>query len=237
MRYAATRYTPLARKYGLDVWEIASAAFIAMLGEATRRARNPWSVVTHAVQRTCGVETRANGMLVSPNQMRHMSRYAGLHDAIRFAERENLADYHPAFAVAPDIDDGDDDSSEDAARVTAALSETVRLFGLAGWNWTLATDCIEHVAYRLADLHSRANASEVLRRDHVIPAVLGVPPRSWTALVRIVLGRPESEHAGTLRGDGVLLRLLSGDTPESLQSDAELGDTIRAACPRTFSKQ
>lgn len=65
MRYTAVKYRPLARKHGLDPWEIASAAFEVMLAPSTREADNPWAVVTRAVQITCNVEVRAAGMLVS----------------------------------------------------------------------------------------------------------------------------------------------------------------------------
>lgn len=125
MRYTAVKYRPLARKHGLDPWEIASAAFEVMLAPSTREADNPWAVVTRAVQITCNVEVRAAGMLVSSGKVRHTSRIATFHDAIRFAEREHLADYHPAFAVNSATDDEDDTDDGDPARVAAALSETV----------------------------------------------------------------------------------------------------------------
>ena len=85
MLYTAVRYRRLAHKYGLDAWEVASAAFEVMLAPSTRKAHNPWAVVTRAVQITCGVEIRAAGMLVSSGKVRHTSRIAGFHDAIRFA--------------------------------------------------------------------------------------------------------------------------------------------------------
>lgn len=231
MRYTAERYRRLARKYALDEWEIASAAFEVMLAPSTRNAGNPWAVVTRAVQITCGVEVRAAGMLVSPSKMRHMSRFTGFHDAIRFAERENLADYHPAFAVNSATDEEEDFDGGDRVRVAAVLSEIVGLFASVGWDAVLVTDCIEHVAYRFGDLTSRPNAVEVLRRDRAISALLGVPPRSWAALLRIVLGHPAPKHAGTATGDGVLLRLLSGEPLDSLRCDAGLMAAIWAANP------
>lgn len=229
MRYTADRYRRLARKYGLDEWEIASAAFEVMFAPSTRNAGNPWAVVTRAMKITCGVEVRAAGMLISPSKMHHMSRFTGFHDAIRFAERENLADYHPAFAVTPTTDEQED--SGDRARVAAVLSEIVGLFASAGWDAVLVTDCIEHVACRLGDLTSRANAVEVLRRDRAISTLLGMPPRSWAALLRIVLGHPAPKHAGTATGDGVLLRLLSGEPLDSLRCDTSLMAAIWAAKP------
>jgi len=235
MRYTAVRYRPLAQKHGLDPWEIASAAFEVMLAASTRKARNPWAVVTRAVQITCGVEIRAAGMLVSSGKVRHTSRIAGFHDAIRFADREHLADYHSAFAVKPADDDEDDPENADRARVATALSAIVELFASTGWGAVLVADCVEHVAYRLADLTSRANAVEVLRRDHTISVLFDIPAKSWSALLRIVLGHPDRKYAGTPTGDGVLLRLLDGEPLDSLRRDTGLLAAIWAAKPRTGS--
>lgn len=229
MRYTAVKYRPLARKHGLDAWEIASAAFEVMLAPATRNAGNPWAVVTRAVQITCHAETRAAGILTSASKVRHTVRIIGFHDAVRFAERERLADYHPAFAHDPDTDDTDE--SEPETRVAALLSATVALFASVGWDAALVANCVEQVAYRLADLSSRQRGVEVLRRDRTVPVALGLPPRSWSALLRIVLGHPDPKHAGTLVGDGVLLRLLSGESLEALRGDDALTETIRAANP------
>lgn len=230
MRYTAVRYRPLAQKHDLDPWEIASAAFEVMLAPSTWKARNPWAVVTRAVQITCGVEIRAAGMLVSSGKVRHTSRITGFHDAIRFAERENLADYHPAFAVSPATDD-EDDSNDVRTRVAAAMSAIVELFASTGWDAVLVADCVEHVAYRLADLTSRANAVEVLRRDHAISLLFDIPAKSWAALLRIVLGHPDRKHAGTPTGDGILLRLLDGEPLDSLRCDTGLLAAIWAAKP------
>lgn len=233
MRYTAVRYRPLAQKHGLDPWEIASAAFEVMLAPSTRKARNPWAVVTRAVQITCNVEVRAAGMMVSPGKVRHTARIAEFHDALRFAEREHLADYHPAFAVSHATDDEDDPENAVRTRVAAALSAIVELFASTGWDAVLVADCVEHVAYRLADLTSRPNAVEVLRRDHAISVLLDIPTKSWAALLRIVLGHPDRKHAGTPTGDGILLRLLGGEPLDSLRCDTRLLAAIWAAKPRT----
>lgn len=147
---------------------------------------------------------------------------------MRFAERERLADYHPAFTHH---DEGDADESEHEARVVALLSATVALFVSAGWDAVLIAECVEHVAYRLADLSSRQRGVEVLRRDRAIPVLLGLPSRSWSALLRIVLGHPDPKHAGSPVGDGVLLRLLNGETLDALRCDEALMKIIRAANP------
>ncbi|WP_426936333.1 exopolyphosphatase [Brevibacterium sp. LE-L] len=229
MRYAAVRYQRLARRYGLDAWEVASMAFEVMLAPSTRNAGNPWAVVTRAVQISCGVEVRAAGLLVATSKARRTPRIAGFHDAVRFADREGLTDYHPAFAVTPD--DDYPEPGEDDGPVAAVLSEVVALFELEGWDAALVADCVEHVAYRLADLPSRSRAVEVLRRDRTMPVLLGLPPRSWTALLRIVLGHHAPKHTGTPTGDGVLLRLLSGEPPECLRDDDALRGAVCAARP------
>ena len=53
--------------------------------------------------------------------MRHTARIVGFHDAVRFAERERLADHHPAFAHNPGNDDAD--TSEHEVRAVALRYE------------------------------------------------------------------------------------------------------------------
>jgi hypothetical protein len=191
------------------------------------------AVVTRAVQVTCSAEARAAGLLVSTAKARRTSSLARFHDAIRFAEREHLTDYHPAFHTNPaSSQDTDDHAGDDSAgRVAAAVSDTAGLFVSLGWEPALAEDAVAYVAWRLGDLSSRSRALEVLRRDRDVPARLGLPFRSWTALLRIVLGHPDPKHTGTPMGDGVLLRLLNGEPLHSLRGDPRLVAAIRAANP------
>lgn len=98
----------------------------------------------------------------------------------------------------------------------------------------LVTGCIEQVAYRLRDLTSRPNGVEVLRQDGAISALLGIPPKSWAALLRIVLGHLVPKHAVTATGDGVLLRLLSGEPLDALRCDTGL---LAAMCAANSDKQ
>ena len=62
--------TPEMAGYFVDA--DASAAFEAMRTPATRRADDPWAVVTRAVQVTCIAEERGNGLLCSPHQARRV---------------------------------------------------------------------------------------------------------------------------------------------------------------------
>lgn len=209
IRYTAFRYQQLARKYDMDAWEVTSSVFEVMLTHSVRAARNPWAVVMRTVQITCDAEKRAAGLLAATSKVRRPDRIAAFHEAVWFAERANLANYHLALAVNPIGDDAE--WSQVDEHVTTVLVETVGLFVPEGWDGVLAADCVEHVAYRLGDLASRAIALESLRRDRAVPGLLGVPPRSWTSLLRVVLGNSEPKHQGTPIGDGVLLRSLSGD--------------------------
>ena len=61
----------------------------------------------------------------------------------------------------------------------------------------------------------------------------GQRPVVAAALLRIVLGHPDRKHAGTPTGDGILLRLLSGEPLDSLRCDTGLLAAIWTAKPRT----
>ena len=190
MEHAASKYAALARKHGLDPWEAASAAFEAMRGAATRRAEDPWAVITRAVQVTCTAEERGNGLLCSVHQARR-PRYSVFHDAERFSDRENpLPDYHPAFRFDPFTDDEPDDEDpapERAVNVTAAIEDTIAFLTRVGWEPETARAAVEYVTARLTEASSRASAFEVLRRDRQARALLDLPGASWTALLRACL--------------------------------------------------
>ncbi len=225
MRHAAQKYAALARKHGLDPWEAAAAAFDAMRSPSTRRAQDPWAMVTRAVQVTCIAEAKANGMLCSVHQARR-PRFSGFHDAQRFSDRENLlTDYHPAFQVTPFEDDDDSEPSaspEGSTGVESAVEDTIALFTLLGWHPATARAGVEYVCGRLAESSSRGSAFEALRRDYHARALLGIPARSWLAMLRAILGNPDPDMAHTDAGRGVLLRLLIGEPLRSLLTDDAL---------------
>ena len=235
MEHAASKYAALARKHGLDPWEAASAAFEAMRGAATRRAEDPWAVITRAVQVTCTAEERGNGLLCSVHQARR-PRYSVFHDAERFSDRENpLPDYHPAFRFDPFTDDEPDDEDpapERAVNVTAAIEDTIAFLTRVGWEPETARAAVEYVTARLTEASSRASAFEVLRRDRQARALLYLPGASWTALLRAVLGVPDPALAHTNAGRGMLRRLLIGQPLRALLTDDDLVITAGLAAPR-----
>lgn len=232
MQHAAQKYAALAKKHGLDPWEAASAAFEAMRGAATRRADDPWAVVTRAVKVTCIGEERGNGLLCSVHQARR-PRYSVFHDAERFSDRENpLTDYHPAFHVTPFTDTDEADAGPGSVvDVGSAVEDTITLFCLLGWEPETARAAVEYVTARLAEAASRTSAFEGLRRDRQARALLDLPGASWSTLLRIVLGAPDPALAHTNAGRGVLLRLLIGEPLRALLTDDDLVLAVGLAAP------
>ncbi|WP_137843361.1 hypothetical protein [Microbacterium sp. 2FI] len=229
MRHAADRYAALARKHGLDPWEAAAAAFDAMRSPSIRRADDPWAMVTRAVQITCIAEERARGLLCSVHQARR-PRYSVFHDAERFSDRENpLLEYHPAFRTEP----FDVEPSAQAESVGSAVEDAIALFTLLGWQPERARSAIEYVCTRLADSSSRSSAFESLRRDYNARALLDVPQRAWTAMLRVLLGNPDPSLAHTAVGRGILLRLLVGEPLRTLLSDEQIVGEMTGSMPRS----
>ncbi|WP_453983928.1 hypothetical protein [Brevibacterium casei] len=247
MAHTATKYEPLARKHGLDPWEAASAAFKVMITRATREARDPWAVITHAVRITCIFEERAQGLLCSVHQARrpHVSAF---HDPERFSDRENpLTDYHPAFHITDPHNHDTGDAETDAAgagsdgdgqgsdracmSAGSAAEDAIALFALLGWDPATARTGVEHVCAALTKTGTRQAAYEALRRDKHTRALLDIPRSSWTALLRALLGHPHPAYAATTAGRGVLLRLLIGETLPVLLRDDDLILSISLAAP------
>lgn len=234
MAYTAEKYAPLARKHGLDPWEAATAAFDAMQNRSTREADDPWAMLTHAVRITCIFEERAQGLLCSVHQARrpHVSMF---HDPERFGDRENpLTDYHLAFHFTDDTDQDQDQCNESGRACMSASSaaeDAIALLGLLGWPPETARAAVEHVCGALTKAGARQAGYEALRRDRHARALLDLPARSWTALLRALLGNPDPAYAATSAGRGVLLRLLIGETLPVLLRDDDLVLALSLAAP------
>lgn len=65
------KYRRLALKWHRDEADAAHAAFLAVIASNTRRADDPWAIVTTAVSRTLKAETRADRHLISTERARH----------------------------------------------------------------------------------------------------------------------------------------------------------------------
>ncbi len=237
MAFAAEKYAALARKHGLDPWEAAAAAFDVMRTRAAQNADDPWAVITHAVRITCIAEERAQGLLCSVHQARrpHISAF---HDPERFSDRDNpLTDYHPSLQSTDDPGSADlaDDlvsvSPEPRTSAQTAVDHAVRFLVLLGWPPETARAGVEHVCAALAKSGSRRTAYESLRRDRYARALLDVPGRSWSVLLRTLLGNPHPAYAATSAGRGVLLRLLIGESLPILLRDDDLVLAVSLAAP------
>lgn len=237
--YAAEKYAALAREHGLDPWEAASAAFEAMRNESTRTARDPWAVVTHAVQLSCMAEERGQGLLCSTHQARR-KKYEAFHDPERISDRETpLPDYHPSFQVYDHIDDPDlndrgestEAASEEAMSALNAVDESVALFIGLGWPADMARTAIHYVTTALSRTHSRMAVYEGLRRDKYALAFLDIPQNSWRVLLHALLGYPHPALQATPAGRGILMRLVIGEPIRSILHDEDLILAIALAAP------
>jgi len=244
MQFVATKYEKLARKHGLDRWEVASAAFDIMRAASTRNAENPWKVVGRALKVTCWAEERARGLLCSTHQARRES-VSRNHDAERISDREHpITNYHPAFHV-PDPTDALEDEHDGfdpegplpqhaGSRTTAAqaMHRAVWLFAHLGWHEDTARAVTEHVCQALTKHGNRHATFEVLRRDRHARALLDLPKSSWQAALKVLLGTTNPALAATAAGRGLLLRLVIGEPVEVLLHDDELVLAISLAAPR-----
>lgn len=224
MRYARDKYAALAVKHRLDPWEAASAAFRAMINPATRDARDPWAVITHAVRIACSVEERSQGLLCTPHKARR-SRFAEFHDPERFSDRDlPITDYHPAFAILESrFDDIEATGPEPASTsVQQAIDAAITLLTLLGWPSETSQNVVEHVCDALTKAGTRQAAYQALRSDRQTPVLMDLPRPAWSALLRALLGSPEPAHVAMPLGRGVLLRLLIGETLPVLLDDDDL---------------
>lgn len=228
MSYTMEKYGALARKHGYEPAEAAIAAFDAMQTRAVRVAEDPWAVVTHAVELTLFYEQRAEGLLCSNHQARRECD-VDRHDAMRFSDRESeLADFHPAFAIAApqdavgDADEEEPDEADEPTNAYFALDDAVSVFVALRWPEDVTRMAIEYICSRLVRSGNRATAFEALRRDRRPWAMLDVGQDEWLVFLRVILGNQHPDRRHTATGRGMLLRLVIGDQPEDLLDDRSL---------------
>ncbi|GAA0035845.1 MULTISPECIES: hypothetical protein [Brevibacterium] len=238
MEFAADKYRALARKHKLDTWEAVTAAFDAMQNRSTREANDPWAIITHAVRITCVYEERAQGLLCSVHQARR-AHVSAFHDPERFSERDTaLADYHPAFHTTdlrpsdlePEPRDGLG-SAQACISAGSAAEDAIAMLCLLHWPTDTARAAVEHVCGALMKAGTRQSAYETLRRDRHARALLDLPRRSWSALLKALLGNPHPAYVATSSGRGILLRLLLGETLDLLLRDDDLILALALAAP------
>lgn len=231
MTYTIQKYRSLALKHHCQPEDSATAAFEAMRTGAVRRARDPWAVVTRAVQVTMIAEERANGLLCSPAQARR-THVSCNHDARRFSDSDaDLLEFHPALRadntpVAPPP------SSELRTGAFEAVEQAIALFVALGWPLNLATCALDYIAARLIECGSRGTTHAMLRRDESARALLDLDRTAWATLLRLTLGAQRPALKCTYAGHGILLQLLIGDSILDLLTDDDLIVEISQTAPR-----
>lgn len=239
MEYATRKYTALAHKHHLEPQDAAYAAFNILRTDAVRFARDPWAVVTRAVQIALIAEDRANGLLCSSHQARR-AEVSAHHDAERFSDREvSVLEYHPAFQVPADVDvlseqagmADEDRTTRPRVTMAEALEMTARLFVALDWPEQTIRHAIGYIAARLIESGNRVTAHEGLRKDRLALVALDLTQPTWSTLLTIVLGNPHPDHEHTRLGHGIWWRLLLGATPTCLLAEDDLVRTISEAAP------
>ncbi|MFD6175531.1 MULTISPECIES: hypothetical protein [unclassified Isoptericola] len=234
LRHCVERYRGLARKYGQTGEDAATAAYEALTAPATRWARDPWGVVTQAVQRTLQAEHRANGLLCGVEQARHLM-HEPLFDAQRFAEHVSVE-----RELAAD-DTGVDNSVLGAAVVEGrsarfvpaadALAEAVRVFSFCGWPADVARCALELICSRLVEAGQRRRAFEYLRRHREGWGHLDLSQEQWTRVLTVVLGAQNPDLAATDLGRGLLWRLVVGQSREEICEDVRVTSALAMSAP------
>src|SRR5699024_196141 len=233
--FTAHHYTPLARNHGLDPWDATSAAFDVMPTRAGRAPDDPCALMTPALRLTCLFQARPQRPL-RPVQQARSAHISAFHDPERFSDRETpLTDYHSAFHIpaadAPDAPDQTPASARASTTAGSAVEDAIALFTLLDWPADIARAAVEHVCAALTRAGTRQAAYEALRRDKHARALLDIPGRSWTALLKALLGHPHPAYTATGTGRGVLLRLLIGESLPVLLRDDDLVLSISLAAP------
>lgn len=202
LRFAQRRYAPLARSWGRPVDDVPAAAFEVMRLGSTLRARDPWAVVTRAVELSLAADAHAERMLISPEHARRPDRRPEILPARAGEHTEALAAHASTPPAPPHVD-----------RVVATCAVVL---AVAGWPLDLAEDVTWWLADRIADLGSQESALDTLRRDQLMPRRFGLRPGQWLRLLHLLIGTP-GEPA-----PGLIVRALVGEPIARLLTDAGL---------------
>ncbi|AYY12996.1 hypothetical protein EF847_10070 [Actinobacteria bacterium YIM 96077] len=220
LELAQKRFAPVAQAWHRPPEDATYAAFLAMRGRSARTARDPWGVVTRAVELAMQAETYGERLLISPERARRPVH--------RPAEAPMRAGEHEEFlydivategSVAGRSDDG----------VERLIATCAAFLVVAGWPHARARRVVEYVSMRAADMGSRESALDALRRDNVTRLHLGLSHSAWNTLVGLLIGaKPRVGSTATL---GVFARVLLGDQLGDLLRDTDLLDQAQLTCP------
>lgn len=213
------KYALLARKWDRDPDEAVSAAFVVLRAEATRRARDPWAVVTDAVAKTLKAEAHAEWLLISTDRARRPGLIAQERPVRASGDEEYLT-----RIAAPTVTGSDDDDG------LGWLADTlVGILAGLGWPADVAEGCVDYVLDHVIRAGRRETAFDELRRDITLLALYELPRESWLTLLRVLLGG--TGQTGTLARRGMIGRLLLGETAGDLLADDALVIALSDAAP------
>ncbi len=176
--YTVAKYERLCRKWDRDPAEAAAAAFHAMQGDYILTAAAPWAIVTIAVRNAVIAEAQAEKLLIAPDRARQKDT-TGWEAPVRAGEYDD-------FLLGPAMPQATPDA--DSPLLARIQHLTTQFFVILGWPEPVAAAAIEYVLTRTLAVMDADRAQESLRRDDSMPALLDLPPGSWRALVRILLG-------------------------------------------------
>lgn len=219
LTYAAQKYAPLARTWHRDSADVMYEAFVAMRAPGTAHARDPWAVVTRAVELGVAAEAHAERMLTSADKARRPGLRPAA-DPVRAGEYQEL--FYDVLSCA---------DSHDEDRAGRALVRTAAVFlVMTGWPPRTVEAAVSYVCERLGSLSSSDSAMEVLRKDQVMALRLGWSTHAWNGLLRLLLGQPRELEANSL---GVIGRILLGARVGELMADQDLVAISRTAAARS----
>lgn len=220
LAFIVEKYAPLARAWHREPGDVMYDAFGALRAPGTARARDPWAIVTRAVELGLAGEVHGERLLTSPDKARRPSMRPDA-PPIRSGEYEEF------FYGVLVVDDAET-AHEREERIGAGLVRTASLFlVMTGWSPRIVEAAVTYVIERLASLSSAESALDVLRKDAAIQLRLGLSSRAWAGLVRLLVGNPRARDRGRY---GVLARVVLGaEVRELLFDDALAGMSRRTA--------
>lgn len=216
--YLRGKYAQLARKWDRDPDEAVSAAFVVLRAVATRRARDPWAVVTDAVAKSLKAEAHAEWLMISTEKARRPGQVE--HDRpVRASGNEEFL----TRLATPAGDDGHDD--------LGWLQDTlVGVLAGLGWPEQVADGCVSYVLDHVIRAGRRETAFDALRRDITMAVLYELPREAWLTLLRALLGGGGQVAIGARRG--MIARLLLGESAADLLGDDAMVIALAEAAPR-----
>jgi hypothetical protein len=232
IRFAIDRYRDLAHRHHLPAEDAAVAVFEVLRTRTVLKSKDPWAVVTRAVQAALITEEVAQGLMCGTR----LAKEAGAHrdpKAARVGAYETpIWEFHPRLRV-PSVDDLLDAALDEERRVNAfhAADDVVSVFVFHGWPAHTARAGVEYICSRLVKLGDRDRAYECLRREPHAKALLDIDQPAWLTMLRVVLGNRDPDRRHTADGRGLLLRRCLDEQVEELMHDDAVATALVAAAP------